>query len=264
MGRTAVQAVPNYEVKLFLVADAVLDREARLTRRVREAFKTGRRTKRLRMQFVDDALRQLHAAGWNVRLRAFEGEDGFELTYKRRYPTPGAIAATLAAAAQDGFDAGEADYEAQVEWGHTRRTLSLSNRKHLEVPDQCDQGGGGLRLPNTAAARRVGAAELPGKLDRTVSPGWARAVLARAHAYGPVRGRRWTGECEGSSVDLEVWTLRGAAGADAERVVEVSLHADDRREAASRREGLRHWLREKGWLEERDVLKTELILRRYA
>ena len=70
-----------------------------------------------------------NAAGWNVRIRKFEGEHEFELTYKRRYPFDGAtLANTLAMAERDGFDKNESDYDAQVEWGAQGQTLTMSRR----------------------------------------------------------------------------------------------------------------------------------------
>jgi hypothetical protein len=78
------------------------------------------------MLFLDGKRRDLHVEGWDVRFRDIEGEKKLELTYKKRYPVQGDdIDAALDAAARQGFDAGESDYEAEVEWGAETPNLRL-------------------------------------------------------------------------------------------------------------------------------------------
>jgi hypothetical protein len=120
-----------------------------------------------------------------------------------------------------------------------------------------------MELPEEADARRAAVAEIAGKLDRAGSVGWARGILAEAHAYGPVKGRRWSGKLDGLKLDLEVWEVRMAGGKGTEPIVELSFKADDEAKAESGRTTLERFLKAKGWLLQGDVLKTELILQRY-
>jgi hypothetical protein len=252
-------AVPDYEVKLFLDPAKVLDAEFKPARETDRALDLKNSSRRIAMLFLDARPPQLHAGRWNVRARRFEDSDELELSYKRRYPVePGRLADALAVAAADGFDAGEDDYAAQVEWGFRRETLSFTRKKELEV-----KGLGELDLPAVEELRVLAARELPGKLDRWEAPGRARAALAAAHGYGPVAGKRWAGEWPGPDLAFEVWQIRTASGQGYEPVVELSFKEEALADAAGHREKLTAFVRDRGWLVERDVLKTAMILDRY-
>src|SRR4051794_27427154 len=54
-----------------------------------------------------------------------------------------------------------ATYEAQVEWGFSRKTLTFTRQRTLDAPD-----GGGLRLPGRSKSTAIAAEKIPGKLDR--------------------------------------------------------------------------------------------------
>ena len=196
--------------------------------------------------------------GWIVRLRTIEGETGLELAYKKRFRIGDRpLSQILEQAASEGFGADDPNYRAQVEWG-SRRTLSFTRKKTVHV-----RGVKGMELPEEADARTVAVEEIAGKLDRAKSAGWARGILAEAHVYGPVKGRRWSGKLDGMKLDLEVWEVRMAGGKGTEPIVELSFKEDDGAKAESQRATLAGFLKEKDWLLKEDVLKTELILQRY-
>jgi len=110
--------VPRYEVKVYLSPEKVLTADNEPTKPVLDLLGIQGGPTKLRMLFLDGKRRDLHAEGWDVRFRDIEGEKKLELTYKKRYPVQGDdIDAALDAAARQGFDAGESDYEAEVEWG---------------------------------------------------------------------------------------------------------------------------------------------------
>ena len=118
--------MPRYEVKVYLSPEKVLTADNEPTKPVLELLGIQGRPTKLRMLFLDGKRRDLHAEGWDVRFRDIEGEKKLELTYKKRYPVQGDdIDAALDAAARQGFDAGESDYEAEVEWGAETPNLRL-------------------------------------------------------------------------------------------------------------------------------------------
>jgi hypothetical protein len=196
--------------------------------------------------------------GWNVRLRTIEDEDGIELAFKKRFRIGDRpLSQIIERAASEGFGADDGNYRAQVEWG-SRRTLSFTRKKTVHV-----KGVKGMELPEEADARRVAVAEIAGKLDGARPGGWARGILAEAHAYGPVKGRRWSGKHDGLKLDFEVWEVRMAGGKGSAPIVELSFKEDDGAKAEAGRTGLERFLKAKGWLLQEDVLKTELILQRY-
>jgi len=253
----------DYELKLLVDPDRTLDAGGEPTADMRTAFAIDEH-KTIVMQFLDSARRDLDDAQWNVRFRAFDDEDDLELTYKKRYPiTNDDIDAALAHAAVDGFNADTDEYEAQVEWGMSRKTLSISKKAK---PDS--DGSDPLDLPGERKSRELCAESIPARLEQQVSQGWLHDVLDVAHLYGPVRGKRWKGSWKGSvggkkKVSIEVWPIRGKPGQKGQRVVEVSVKEDDRATAQTIQAELRAFLAEKGWLLDREILKTQLILKRY-
>jgi hypothetical protein len=258
-------AVPDYEVKLFLDPAKVLDVEFKPTKDADRTLDLKNSSRKIAMLFLDaegplsEGKRPLDAAGWNVRFRRFEDSDELELGYKRRYRIePGQLAAALGAAAADGFHAREDDYDAQVEWGFARQTLSFTRKKQFEA-----KGVGELALPAVEELRSLAAREIPGKLDRVKSPGWARQLLAKARPFGPVLGKRWAGDWQGPELSFEVWMIRAESGAGFEPVVELSFKAKTQADAEGFREKLTAFVRDQGWLIEDDRLKTAMILRRY-
>jgi hypothetical protein len=253
-------AVPDYEVKFMLIPAKVLDPVNEPDRSASQLLHLEDSVTKLRMLFLDGDGRELNAAGWNVRLRTIEDKEGVEFTYKKRFPVEkGKLDIVLNQVASEGFDRDENDYEPQVEWGLARQTLSFTRKKFVDLP-----GLRKMELPEAADARRVSIAKIAGKLDRVNHEGWARDILARAHLYGPVKGRRWSGRFNGIELDFEVWEVRTKDGRGVEPIVELSFKEDDRTKAESRRSKLKDFLQGKGWLLEQEILKTQLILDRYA
>jgi hypothetical protein len=145
-----------------------------------------------------------------------------------------------------------------VEWGFRKETLSFSRKKELPATHAAE-----LTLPTASELQSLAIHEIPGKLDRTQSAGWSRGILASGHVYGPVLGKRWSGNWQGPELSFEVWLVRSAKGSGYEPVVELSFKADTQPSANDFREKLLSFTYDEGWLLEREVLKTTLILQRY-
>jgi hypothetical protein len=256
---SAATAVPNFEVKLFLDAAKVLDVEFKPTRDTRRTLDLPDSNRKIAMQFIDARPVQICEAGWGVRVRKFEDQEKYELSYKRRYPLGGGtLAEVLTAAARDGFGADDRKYAAQVEWGYGKQTLSFTRKKEFKA-----RGGDGMNFPSADDVHRAAVEGLPGKLDRCKAPGWARGVLAGATLYGPVLGKRWTGKWQGPDLSFEVWLIKAESGQGYEPVVELSFKEKKEAKASGTRDKLTAFVRDQGWLLERDVLKTQMILDRY-
>src|SRR5262249_3819881 len=134
--------------------------------------------------------------------------------------------------AEEGFHAGETDYEAEVEWGSKHQTVSFARTKPVTL-------SGKTNLPGGQDARKVAVEEMPGKLNRVVRPGWAATLLSEAHIFGPVQGRRWKGRRPGidDHIDIEVWEVLRQDKKGYEYVVEASFKKKnlDATQAASNR-----------------------------
>ena len=79
-------AVPNYEVKLFLDPEKVLDLEFKPTSEAADTLDLKHSNRKIALLFLDADPPQLNVEGWTVRARKFEDSEKLELSYKRRYP----------------------------------------------------------------------------------------------------------------------------------------------------------------------------------
>ncbi|MFD2333131.1 hypothetical protein ACFSR7_28070 [Cohnella sp. GCM10020058] len=254
-------ATPNYEVKWYLDPGVVLGSDHKLKNAVLNAFDMPSTVEKMNVEYLDSDDLDLHAEGWDVRIRKMESysDEEFEVTYKMRYPIAGGnIQAALNAAAADGFDADEDDYEAQIDWGYASQTLSFSNKKDAEL-----DGYAGMELPSKGDSRNLAEDLIPGKLENWQSGDWAEDILHDAHVYGPVSAKRSIGKWDDEKLYIEVWEIKKASGSGYEYLVEASFKEDDYATASAKRDSLKNKLIAEGWFLPQDGLKTTKILERY-
>lgn len=258
-GKTIVPAIPNYEVKIYMDPSVVLNSNNRLNQDVLDYFDMPSTVTKMSVEYLDSKDLDLNNIGWDVRLRKIEGKDNFELTYKKRYVIEnGDIDASLKTAAADGFDKSEDDYDAQVDWGYKKQTLSFSNKKEVSI-----SGYDVMNLPSNADAIKAAVNKIPGKLNNSVSSGYGKSILNNAHIYGPVEAKRSIGVFNEQKFYIEVWKIKTESGIGYDYVVEASFKTDDRSEAQEGHDQLVALLKEKKWLLPREELKTQMILNRY-
>lgn len=180
----AVQAsnmTPNYDVKLLLKSNAVHSSEDGLTSTVLAAFDIHPGVIKQTIQYLDTNEKDLYAAGWSARIRKFENEDGLELTYKKRYAIEDHdIDAALTKANNDGFNVSEGKYDAQVEWGYQKKTLSTSRKRSANF-DTSE-----MDLPGESTSRSMLIEETPTKFDNFMHNKWGTGLLASSRLFGPV------------------------------------------------------------------------------
>jgi len=255
MSKKPIQ-VQAFEVKFALDAKRVLGAEGTPTPAVADALGVKDGSEDFQIAFLDGPHVDFHTERWNIRFRDKGGKR--EVSFKRRLPVyHDSVQGVLETALRQGFDEEEQaeGYDAEIEWGPARRTLTLVKEKKL--------GAGPLPVDGRAAAVEA-ADSMPGKLRRWIREGWAESVLAVGRLYGPVSARRWKFTALGGKTAFEVWYLRSADGDGAEPIVEVSFKAPSESEAATNREVLRSkLLAHPGWLLKDDMLKTDLLLDRY-
>ncbi|AJS61009.1 hypothetical protein [Paenibacillus sp. IHBB 10380] len=250
--------VPSYEVKLLLDSTQVLDGNHSLTPAIQSEFSLSS-PKQVNVEYFDTNNLNLDAQGWNVRFRKKENKDNYELNYKKRYAIQNEdIQAALTLANSEGFDITDDNYEAEVDWGYGKQTLSISLDKKVST-----SLNGALGLPSEAVARGMLLDKLPGKLKDWSSSNWGKTQLQNSRAYGPVLASKYEGSWNGLEVDVEIWPIRDAAGTGVERIVEISFKTADYNDASTNRTALINSLNDKGWLVPADGLKTQLMLNRY-
>lgn len=254
----AANLTPTYEVK-FMLDDDILNSDLTIQSDVQDAFDLPAKAQKIAVEYFDTSDKQLDSEGWNVRFRKKEDKDNFEMTYKKRYSIAnGDINAALTLANQQGFDASDTNYEAEVDWGYSKQTLSLSNDKKSKATTS------GATLPADSKALSLLVDNLPGKLKKWKDgSSWGEKQLKVSRAYGPVVASKYEGSWNGIDVDVEIWPIRNASGTGTEPVIEISFKTDDYNTAATDRQQLMNYLKQEGWLVPQDSLKTQLVLDRY-
>ncbi|MFC7216962.1 hypothetical protein ACFQLX_02060 [Streptomyces polyrhachis] len=251
-------AVPTYEVKINLTA-AALDASHNPTAAVKSAFGITGSAKSRSYSYYDTDTLALDAEGWSVRLRHKDGSS-FEETYKKRFPVSnGDINGALAAANAAGFDSSDTNYDAEVDWGYAKQTLSFSNEKSHSA-----SGYSGTSMPSSSTGRTWLVNDIPGKLQDWRSTGWGKTTLSASRAHGPVTSKVYGGAWSVSDdASVEVLPVVNAAGTGTEYVVELSFKTDSYADAAKLHTDAIALAESKGWLYHGDILKTQLILDRY-
>ncbi|MGZ8179152.1 hypothetical protein ACXVUM_14585 [Williamsia sp. SKLECPSW1] len=249
-------AVPDYEVKLDLLASAI-DGSGVPTAAVRSAFGLSTSASTRSYEYFDTDSRALAGQGWSVRLRHKSGKD-LEVNYKKRFDvTNGNVDAALTTADAAGFDSSDTNYDAQVDWGYGRQELSFSNDKTSSA-SACP----GTTLPGESTARSLLVSKIPGKLDDWTAKHWGTDRLSGSSAHGPVTTTVYRGSWQGTEPSIEVVTVPAASGSGTQTVIELSFTVDTRSEASNLRSQAISIADGKGWLYHGDILKTGLVLDR--
>ncbi|KAF3931292.1 hypothetical protein ABW20_dc0109701 [Dactylellina cionopaga] len=257
--QAASNMVPDYEVKLLLNPTAVLGTDNKLKPTVLSTFGMPTSVTKMNVQFLDKSSKEIYSAGWSPRIRKTEGESDFELTYKKRYPiTGGNIDAALTTANNEGFDSTDTNYDAQIEWGYQKQTLSISRQKSAS-----GSGYSGMDLPNQSQSRTFLINDAPDKFDDWLYNNWGTTALASSRIFGPVLAKRSIGTWSSLQIYVEVWPIKDAAGTGIEYIVEASFKTTSRTTAATKQADLITFLTNKGWFLAQDSLKTQLIMDRY-
>lgn len=254
----AANAVPAYEVKFLAKPELVLNTDGTPRSEVIQTLGLNSTARNISAEYFDTNALNLNQAGWDVRFRKKDDKNNYELTYKKRYPViNGDVNAALTLANQEGFDASDDNYEAEIDWGYGKQTLSFSNTKKV------DTKATGVQLPSQQEALSMLLDKLPGKLKNWSSSNWGKQQLTASRAYGPVTFQRYEGTWNGQELTLEVWPIRNAAGTGLENIVEISFKTADSTAVSGLRTQLMQVLENKNWLIPADGLKTQLILERY-
>ena len=251
--------IPTYEVKFLLNSEQVLSKEHLLKKEYRNYFNTDSEYHTMSILYLDTEMQDFNNQGWINRIRAKEGKSSFELTYKKRYPIQdGNIENALTLANREGFDATDMNYSAEIDWGYSKMTLSLSCQK-----EKSNKGYDDLELPKKNAAIEMIKDKMPGKEENWLYENWGKEVSKDAKKAGPVHCYRYNGKCDGIDVDIEIMPIENQTNDNITYVTELSFKENDYESASEGRDIIMNELDELGILEHRDSLKTQMILDAY-
>lgn len=256
----ASNLTPDYEVKLLMDPSVVLGTDNKLKPTVLSTFAMPTSVTKMNVQFLDTDSKTIYNAGWSPRMRKTEGDSTFELTYKKRYDiNNGDIDSALTQANNDGFNSGDTKYEAQIEWGYQKQTLSISRQKKTS-----DSGYSAMELPAQSASQTMLISNAPDKFNNWNYNNWGTDQLSNSRIYGPILAKRSIGTWSGiKKFYIEVWPIKDSAGSGIQYIVEASFKVTDRSTASSNHDELVSFLQGKGWFMAQDSLKTALIMQRY-
>lgn len=252
-------AIPNYEVKLFLKPKVVFV-DNQIIPEVTDFFNITNRIK-MSIQYLDTDHLSINEEGWIARVRRKEShEEGkFELTYKKRYPiVDNDIESALIKAKLDGFDSSKKKYEAQVDWGYDKQTLSFSRKKKV-----VEAGYSDMELLNRKHSLKHLIENSPKIFKDWTEEKWGIEQLKESRVYGPVNADRLIGLWEDHKLYIEVWKIINSSGTAYDYIVEVSFKADLYETANRLKKQLEKDLTTKGWFSPVDELKTQMALERY-
>lgn len=251
--------VPDYEVHLLMDPTVVLGSDFKLTPTVLSTFAMPTTVTKINVQYLDTVAQDLHVNGWSCRVRNIENDSGFDLTYKWRLPVNnGDINGALNTAFSDGWNSGQGNYDAQIDWLYASQTLSIQRDYTAS-----SKGYSGTDDPNEKDSRSMLESNAPGMFDDWVSDGWGTDMLKNAVIYGPVLTKRSTGTWNGVELDIEVWPIENSSGTGIEYLVEASFKTSDEDSASSGRDQLITLLQNEGWFLAESVSKEDLVMENY-
>jgi hypothetical protein len=250
---------PDYEVHIDLQPTAVLDSSNKLLPTVLSTFAMPTTVTKINVQYLDTTSEDLNSQGWSARIRAIENKSGFDLTYKWRLPiNNGDINGALQTAYNDGWNSGQNNYAAEVDWYYNFQELSISRDYSATA-----SGYSGQTDPNEKDSRKMLIANAPGMFDDWNGNGWGTTDLASAVIYGPVLSKRSVGTWNGVELDIEVWPIENSAGNGIQYLVEASFKTDNYTFAQTGRDQLTSLLQSKGWFLAAGYSKEALVLANY-
>lgn len=251
--------VPDYEVKLLLDSNQVLNSDKLLKKTYRDLFDTGKDYGTIGVLYIDTPDLEFNEQKWINRIRIKENKDKFDLTYKKRYSiSDGDIEEALSLANQQGFDITDTNYEAQVDWGYQKMTLSISRKKKAS-----NKGYDELELPKKKAAIDILKDKMPGKEDDWLYDEWGSETIENGKKFGLVYYIKYNGIYNETEVDIEVWPITDKNTQITEYITELSFKEDDYDNASLHRSQLIEFLENEGILLHEDSLKTQRILAAY-
>ncbi|OAA61778.1 hypothetical protein SPI_04637 [Niveomyces insectorum RCEF 264] len=251
--------VPTYEVHLLLDPTVVLNSDDRLISPVISEFAMPTTVTKINVQYIDTVDEDLYNQGWSCRIRNTENKSGFDLTYKWRLPIAnGDITGALNTAYSDGWNSGQHNYDAEVDWYLTFQELSIQRDYSAS-----SKGYSGMDDPTEKDSRKFLISNAPGMFDDWVSKNWGTTELADAVVYGPILTKRSVGTWNGVELDIEIWPIENASGTGVDYLVEASFKTDDYSFASTGRDQLTALLQSKGWFLDESYSKEALVMANY-
>ena len=262
---------PGYEVKFLVNPDLILDNSTKEPNAEFLALFEGMSLKgSTKMSYYDTEDLALNQQNWTIRIRKKSNKKAQQCTFKKRYSkinkkstlTQGDVNKGVKKATREGFDTLSPFVDGcEIDYGFSKCTLSYSYDLSIN-----ETGKGDTTIPDSTASIAFINANKPALFN---------LPLDNIREHGAVTLTTYEGTFKGIvAVALDVMTIKDELGSGTETICEVTFKLEDytgvRYEKQTDlmsvnklREELRAVLVEKGYLLEKDGLKTNMILQRY-
>ena len=264
---------PGYEVKFLVNPDLILDNSTKEPNAEFLALFTGMSLKgTTKMSYYDTEDLALNNAGWTIRIRKKSNKKAQQCTFKKRYSkinkkstlTQGDVNKAIKSTEREGFNTVNAKNflgGCEIDYGFSKCTLSYSADYNI-----AETGKGNTDIPDSTTSIQF---------INTNKPAIFTEDISTIREHGAVTLTTYEGIFKGIiAVALDVMTIKDELGTGTETICEISFKLEDytgvRYEKQTDlmlvnklREELRAVLVEKGYLLEKDGLKTNMILQRY-
>ena len=263
--------IPGYEVKFLVNPDLILDNSTKEPNAEFLALFTGMSLKgTTKMSYYDTPDLALNQQNWTIRIRKKSNKKAQQCTFKKRYSkinkkstlTQGDVNKSVKSATREGFNTLTPFIGGcEIDYGFSKCTLSYSADYNI-----AETGKGNTDIPDSTTSIQFINANKPAIFTED---------LTGIREHGAVTLTTYEGTFKGIvAVALDVMTIKDELGTGTETICEISFKLEDytgvRYEKQTDlmlvnelREELRAVLVEKGYLLEKDGLKTNMILQRY-
>ena len=262
---------PGYEVKFLVNPDLILDSSTKQPNAEFLALFTGMSLKgTTKMSYYDTEDLALNNAGWTIRIRKKSNKKAQQCTFKKRYSkinkkttlSQGDVNKSVKKATREGFNTLTPFIGGcEIDYGFSKCTLSYSADYNI-----AETGKGNTDIPDSVASIQF---------INTNKPAIFTEDISTIREHGAVTLTTYEGTFKGVvAVALDVMTIKDELGTGTETICEVGFKLEDYTGARYEkqtdlmlvnklREELRAVLVEKGYLLEKDGLKTTMVLQRY-
>ncbi|PGP40639.1 hypothetical protein CN993_25020 [Bacillus thuringiensis] len=245
-------SIKGYEIKFFLDITKALNEKNEIKKDIIDIFQISN-LKQKDIQFIDAVNNDMYNDGWILRNRKKEGDDKYELTYKKRYEIIDSNTdSVLEQAKGEGVIQNNEEYELEWEWGYTKQKLSVSFE---EKPEATTSATG---MPSIDELKKLFLHNSPKAFINWKNKDYGVEKINRSRACGPIHAKVYEGKWDESNITIEIWSK--IINNRTESIIEVSKKVKDESIATCYHTKLKNYLQEKDWLLMQDFSKTEWAL----
>lgn len=246
-------SIKGYEIKFFLDITKVANEKHELKDKIMEALQISN-LKRKDIQFIDTINNDMYIHGWILRNRKKEGDNKYELTYKKRYEIiNNNTDYVLEQARKEGLLQNNEAYELEWEWGYTKKKLSVSfeEKPEANVSD--------TDMPSIDELKQLFLQNLPEEFLNWEHNDYGIEQINKSRVCGPIQAKVYDGKWNESKISIEIWSK--SINNKTESIIEVSMKVVDELIATQHHIKFKDYLEEIGWLLMQDFSKTEWVLK---